>query len=105
MTCLHSRDAGQIGLPMDLLWNQISVDGIDGNILYYLEPAVLYFDDNSIVRSYPFDLLIANPQGGSMETPSLLGRNIINEWYVQYDPTKGLLHCTVRNTGIGGVGM
>ena len=35
-------------------------------------------------------------QGGQV-IPSLLGRNVINHWHIEYDPLNGLLECMVRH--------
>ena len=50
-----------------------------------------------LVRAYEVSLRIAEPNRSSAGLPSLLGRNVINHWYMQYDPTNGRLDCTVRH--------
>jgi len=45
---------------------------------------------------YAVELLIADPNESNDILPSLLGRNIINNWRVVYDPVNGVLEFTAR---------
>ena len=65
--------------------------------MYFREPAFLSFSDGSLSRVYAVQLLIAEPGESNAGLPSLLGRNIINHWYVRYDPTNDMLECSVRH--------
>ena len=46
------------------------------------------------------DILIAQPTPANLGHPSLLGRDIINNWFMQYDPVNDSLEFTVRRSGI-----
>ena len=39
----------------------------------------------------------AYPNETNESLPSLLGRNVINHWYIQYDPANDRLEFTVRH--------
>ena len=44
------------------------------------------FDDGDQLRIYSVELRIAEPSESNLPLLSLLGRNVINRWYMQYDP-------------------
>ena len=95
-TCLHPRDARNAGIPFDHLGNTRLSSGVGGQSTYFREPAVLTFQDGDLVRVYQVGLLIAAPNDSNDVLPSLLGRNVINNWRMEYDPSEGRLECTVR---------
>ena len=95
-TSLHPLDARRARIPFDQLGNRTNSRGIGGTSSYFREPAFLVFDDDSQLRIYEVELRIAEPNDNNQRLPSLLGRNIINHWYMQYDPTNSRLDCTVR---------
>ena len=70
--------------------------GIGGSSSYFREPSILAFADKPQTRLYGLELSIAEPHKGNEELPSLLGRDVINHWYMQYDPAVTKLECTVR---------
>ena len=96
-TCLHPRDAYSLSIPFSQLGSPVSSMGVGGRSAYYREPTLLVFGDESKSRIYVVDMLIAEPNESSEGLPSLLGRNVINHWLVEYDPTNGRLECTVRH--------
>ena len=96
-TCLHPRDADPVGIPFSRLGNRVYSRGIGGSSIYFREPTLLVFGDESQSRHYVVDILIAEPNQNSQGLPSLLGRNVINNWSVEYDPTNNRLECTVRH--------
>ena len=83
-------------MPFDQLGNRIVSRGIGGSSSYFVEPAILAFADKPQTRLYELELLIAEPQDGNSGLPSLLGRDVINHWHMQYDPTNSRLECRVR---------
>lgn len=97
-TCLHSKDATNIGIPFSLLGNSASYRGIGGRAAYFREQALLYFEDQRIGRYYIYEmpLHIAEPHPNVDDLPALLGRDVINQWYMQYDPTNARLQFVVR---------
>ena len=95
-TYIHQDDAERLSIPFQLLADRVASRGVGGRSAYFQETAFLSFVDNPLVRAYEVPLRIAEPDGTSTGLPSLLGRNVINHWYVQYDPTNDRLDCTVR---------
>ena len=95
-TLLHPSDATKIEMPFGRLTNRVTAPGVGGAARYFQEPAVLVFLEESQVHMYSVPLLISGPDGSHWEMPSLLGRNVINHWRVDYDPSNGILGCVVR---------
>ena len=96
-TCLHPQDANRVHIPFRRLGNMMNSRGVGGSSSYFSEPATLAFSDKSYTRLYAVGLLIAEPDGGNKGLPSLLGRDVINHWYMQYDPMNAKLEFTVRH--------
>ena len=48
------------------------------------------------MQSYRLDLHIAQVTAATRTLPSLLGRDVLNRWRMDYDPTRSLLTFTVR---------
>ena len=96
-TCLHPADAIRAGIPFERLGNRIGYLGIGGSSAYFREAANLLFEDETYLRIYRLDLLVAAPTESNRDLPSLLGRDVLNRWSVDYDPTNGKLDCTVRS--------
>jgi hypothetical protein len=84
-------------IPFDQLGNITSSRGISGKSEYFSEPALLAFEDRPLIRVYEVDLFIGQSHGATQELPSLLGRDVINHWYMQYDPTNAKLAFVVRH--------
>ena len=97
-TSLHPRDARSAGIPFARLSNRRSSRGIGGRSSYFNEPAILSFSDDAVVRIYEVGLLVAEPNDTNEALPSLLGRNVINRWFMEYDPSENRLEFTVRHT-------
>ena len=95
-TCLHPSDARNTGIPFDQLGDTRLSRGVGGQSTYFREPAVLAFQDGELVRVYQVGLLIAAPNDSNDVLPSLLGRNVINNWRMDYDHSERRLECTVR---------
>ncbi len=95
-TCIHPSDAREVGIPFPQLGNRRGSRGIGGMSQYFLEPAIISFEDGNVTRLYAVELLIAEPNESNDGLPSLLGRNIINNWRMVYDPTNGVLEFTAR---------
>lgn len=96
-TCLHPRDAVRVRMPFEQLTNRQSSRGIGGRSSYFRESGILAFRDKPQTRLYAVELLIAEPNEDNSTLPSLLGRDIINQWYMQYDPTNTRLDFIVRS--------
>ena len=96
-SCLHPADAIRAGIPFDELGNRLGYPGIGGSSAYFRESVNLLFEDGSYLQIYRLDLPIAAPTGSNRDLPSLLGRDVLNRWRMDYDPADGRLECTVRS--------
>ena len=96
-SCLHPGDARDCGIQFERLGNSRLSQGIGGSSPYFREAAILSFSDGPLTRLYAVELLIAEPIDANDRLPSLLGRNAINYWHVEYDPTSNRLDITVRH--------
>ncbi len=96
---LHPGDAMEIGLPFDLLQGRSTSQGIGGAASYFPEPAALMFNDAATgqYHGYRISINVAKPGDVSDRIPSLLGRDVIRRWQMDYDPTNGQLAFTVRD--------
>ena len=84
---------------MDIPFSQLALrtqsGGVGGISDYFLEPAFLLFNDGDQTRIYDIDLRIAEPNQGNRLLPSLLGRDVINRWDIQYNATSRRLSCSI----------
>ena len=96
-TCLHFGDVDRARIPVDRLGGVLQSRGIGGLWAYYREPALLSLDDQSYTRVYRVELLIATQDEAISTLPSLLGRDVINQWNINYDPANATLECLVRS--------
>ena len=96
---LHPGDGTDISVPFDLLQGRSTSQGIGGVASYFPEPAVLMFYDEAAgqYHGYRININVAKPDDVSDRIPSLLGRDIIRRWQMDYDPTYSKLEFTVRD--------
>lgn len=95
-TSLHPRDVSRVRISIEELGGALQSRGVGGLSTYYQEPAVLSFDDQSHARIYLVEILIAAPGQANEGLPSLLGRDVINNWNIRYGPTNDALECVVH---------
>ena len=88
-TCLHPADAIRAGIQFEQLGNRIDYLGIGGTSAYFREAASFPFEDETYLRIYRLDILIAAPTENSRGSPSLLGRDTLSRWRIDYHPTDG----------------
>lgn len=98
-TYLHPRDGADASVPFDLLQGRSTSRGIGGTASYFPEPAVLLFADEATGQDYGYQISInvAKPGDVSDRIPSLLGRDVIRRWQMDYDPTNSRLAFAVRD--------
>ncbi len=93
-TVLHSKDISVLRIDLSKLDVKTlqRLDGVGGGAHYYKEPATLYFmedGEGAFIQSWSLEILLAmtpmNPKGGPT-IPSLLGRDILNNFVVRLDP-------------------
>ena len=95
-TCLHPKDARDLRAPFEELENGAIYQGVGGSASYFRESPILYFADRPWMQAYELDLLIPAPSETNENLPSLLGLDVINFWYIQYDPGLSRLQCAAR---------
>ena len=92
-------DALKMGLDYSQLRNASQVGGMGGSADCYSEEAVLLFDEPNrrLMRFYAVWLVIPEPDPELGNMPPILGRDVLDQWYMHYDPSRGRLSFTVRN--------
>ena len=96
-SCLHFRHTRELAVPESSLRNRSSVGGIGGTAAYYREPAIVTFtygDGRIDEVSYNIDLDLSYSDE-TIGLPSLLGRDILDDWHIEYSRKCNLLRCTV----------
>ena len=85
-TILHSDAAADLDCPFDLLDNPVEFISAGGTLLYYMEPAMLSFNDSDGgTREFEIDISIAKPDPLTDGLDSLLGRDLLNRMNMEYD--------------------
>lgn len=98
VTCLHPGDAQMLHIPFNRLRGKKFFDGVGGKSPpYFQERATLSFSDGASTRLYEINLNIAVQSESNKDLPSLLGRDVINHWYMHYDPSNASLRFVVRH--------
>ena len=98
---LMPGDAKEIGLDRSILSDGYFAKGIGGEMKSYRLPALLVFEDDENVYVYEVDLGVAAEADGLIDTPSLLGRDVINQWDLRYNRSASVIaadpqHASVR---------
>ena len=88
-TTLLPADGSRMGLNCDtLIRSPIPSVGIGGTSRSYTEEsAVLFNEPGKALYVYEIALEIVGPDDHLMDIPSLLGRDILNRWRMDYSPT------------------
>ena len=100
-TIIHPPALRYWGVSAGQLTNRAgSTHGVGGLVALFFEPAILRFTDADLatVYTYRLNIAIAEPNAVNRNFPSLLGRNILDCWYLESDPTYNTLQFTVRRT-------
>lgn len=96
-SCLHSEDARNLAVPESSLGNEVHAGGVGGTAAYYREPATITFAYGSggiDEVSYNIDLDLSYSDE-SIGLPSLLDRDILDDWHIEYSRKRNLLRCTI----------
>ena len=89
---LMPADGKRMGIDYNQLQNKLTAIGIGGISHSYVEKASVLFPDSDNLYCYNIDLWIANNENELlMEAPSLLGRDILHQCDMKYQPTKDTL--------------
>ena len=95
---LMPLDAQRIGVDFSRLSGEVESVGIGGLVRNYTEQAVLVFNEPSRrLVGYFINLEITSPGPDIEDVPSLLGRDVLDRWRMNYDPGNSRLTFTVRS--------
>ena len=96
-TMLMPSDGFRMGLDYSLLDDEHHVATVGGQTSAFLEAAHLTFREQNSPTAYGYHVMLAitPPSIEAMRLPSLLGRDVINRWRIDYHPTAGQLLCDV----------
>lgn len=85
-TILHSDAAADLDCPFDLLENPAEFISAGGALFYFMEPAVLSFNDSyGETCEFEIDISVAKPGPLTDGLDTLLGRDLLNQMRMDYD--------------------
>ena len=95
-SALMPADALRIGLPYAGLTNEREAVGVGGISRSFAEQALVAFTDpGKSLFIYRIEIVIPVATPELQRLPSLLGRDILNQWSMSYNPSRGRLACRV----------
>lgn len=96
-TMLMPNDGVGMRLDYTLLDDEHDLDTVGGQTSAFLETAHLTFREQNSPTAYSYHVMLAitPPSIEAARLPSLLGRDVINRWRIDYHPTAGQLLCDV----------
>ena len=95
-TVFMPADSKKLGINFGTLRNPTTSEGIGGAAKGFTEQVVLSFSDRRFVYSYLLNIEISAPTTHNHRFPSLLGRDIIDQWRFVSDRSRGKIHFTPR---------
>ena len=102
---IHGDDAADVGITTTALRNPIQHRGVGGRAQYFRESAWLVFNDadDGVSYGYAVGLAIAPPEtrDSAQPLPSLLGRDVIDNWIMEYNP----IHAKLEFQALRGLAM
>ncbi len=92
-TVLMPLDGQRLAIDYTKLNGNERTVGIGGFSVNFVEKALVVFLDssNNVLCVYSIDLQISPPSPAIMDIPSLLGRDILNQWRMSYNERRDLL--------------
>ncbi len=95
-TMLSTTDIERLGIDVARLAPGPRLAGIGGQMRPFMEPATLAFREvETRIHIYRVNLLVASPRNMPRGLPSVLGRDILNRWHMNYRPTERRLEFDV----------
>ena len=82
---LMPLDGQRMGIDYGRFQKEETSLGIGGTSENYIESAYLAFVGDKALYGYEIELRVCKPSTDLMTIPSLLGRDIIDQWRVTYD--------------------
>jgi hypothetical protein len=100
-TFLMPADAATMGLDYGRLENfDDTAKGAGGPINSYKEPAWAVFSDGTELFGYAFTLTILEYRGDMLNVPSLLGRDILHRWTMDYQFSGSRLQFEIESADV-----
>lgn len=92
-TVIHPKDARTLEIDFEKLKNETYSLGVGGRAKAFMERAELIFREADELTRQEFSttIAIAEPSPHNFNYPSLLGRDILNQWTTLYDPRNNSL--------------
>jgi hypothetical protein len=84
-TCIMPGDAASLGIERSQLEDPLIGRGAGGPFRSFLEEAWLVFADGTDLVGYNLRVAVLEPGADTHRMPSLLGRDIIHRWHMNYD--------------------
>lgn len=95
---LNPVDGNRLRIDYSRLGDEEDSVGVGGISRNYQEREVLVFSEpRRVLYIYTVNLAIAPPSPDIMDLPTLLGREILDQWRLVCEPTRGILTATVRS--------
>lgn len=85
---LMPLDGQRMGIDYKQFEKEDQSLGIGGISSNYIEPAYLAFVGDNELYGYEIELCICQPSEAMLDIPSLLGRDIIDQWRIIYDKSQ-----------------
>lgn len=99
-TCLHPSDSVNLGIDLTQLDYNSSSRGVGGLADYSPQGAYLLFRNDGAGTWHRLELQIAKPAEHNRRLPSLLGRDILNQWTMLCAPSRGILQFDSDNNPV-----
>ena len=100
-TFLMPGDGRTLGLNYSKLQNfERSSLGAGGPISSYREPAWIAFSDGANLYGYAITLAILEFREDMLSVPTVLGRDILHRWAMQYRPFEGRLEFEIESADV-----
>jgi hypothetical protein len=85
-------DAQRLGVDYSTRIGERDAVGIGGVSRSFTEPVLIAFaDSNKVLYVYRIDIVIPTVAPELLHLPSLLGRDILNQWSMSYNPSRNRL--------------
>ncbi len=102
VTTIMPDDSKKLGIDLSLMSGAETATGIGGSVDTTTDPSLLtFFEQNTDkLRLYSMPLDFISPNSHTAGMPSLLGRDVLDRWRMNYDPARGKLTFTVRSADL-----
>ena len=99
-TVIMPLDAKRLGIEYSELSDPADSFGVGGKSSDYLEPGMVAFGDDNGLYGYHLGLIIMKPKEGINSTPSLLGRDILQNWDMRMSKPDNMIQFKVIHSHI-----